>query len=135
MVKDIGKIGDRLGADIVCGPEGGHVKVTIGSKPTFTLLRDSTSGKGFRYWIEITNLCRLDDTTGPTCAGTSDFVQYYLATADDGGTEFDLEVVYPPGDPRGINPLEGSTEFKGFRSNGAPQVCNLIFMGESTSLP
>lgn len=135
--KDIGKIGDRLGVDIVCKPKDVSVEITIGSEKPFSLYRDipEMSLKGVRYWISISNLCSIDAMGASACPDESDFHRFYDVAAPSDGVEYDLQVVYPPEDPRGINPLKNTVAFVGFRSNGPPQVCQTIFFGKSNSIP
>jgi hypothetical protein len=134
--KAIGKIANAVGCDIVCSheDEGGRVEVTIGSEDPFILSRDTDEGKGFRYHIWITNLCRQDK--GRTaCSDESDFRLYYQVAVDDDGIKYDLEVLYMKGDRRGTTPVEDSPGFKDFFRNGPPQVCNSIFLSQTNSIP
>ena len=134
--RPLGKIADRVGADIVCGAEGGRVTVTIGASQPFTLLRDEGGVSGYRYTFEITNLCRTSSTT---CPEQSDFPHYYKAFQDDNSVEFDLLALFAANDPRGKRPAEESLgplppQFKGFMRNGPPQVCNSVFLSETNTI-
>lgn len=137
-IRDIGKIGDWVGCDIVCRPEGGRVEMTIGSNDPYILKRDEgeeAEEKGFRYEITITNLCRRLSGGGTACPRESDFPRYYQVAVDDDGIEYDLEVLYPKGDRRGRTPVEDSPGFKDFFRNGPPQVCNPTFLSRANSIP
>lgn len=134
--RPLGKIADQVGADIVCGAEGGRVTVTIGASQPFTLLRDDGGVSGYRYTFEITNLCR---TSGTTCPEQSDFPRYYKALQDDNSVEFDLLALFAANDPRGKRPAEEllgtlPPQFKGFMLDGPPQVCNSVFLSETNTI-
>lgn len=144
-IQNLGKIADKVGADIVCDPIGGRVKVTVG-KDTFTLAKHTKKGKGFRYRISITNLCRSEGP-GPRCpADESDFPLYYKVAVDSKGIQFDVRDKYVQGDPRGTKTIEEFAaqhlgqqvimpELANFRSNGPPQVCNVVFLSQTTTIP
>lgn len=143
--KLIGKIADKIGADIICAPEGGLVKLTVGAYSRD--LERIVDEKLVRYRIDITNLCRSDDS-GPRCPTTpteSDFTLYYKVAQDEDGIEFDVKNLYVAGDVRGHNKVEffnkrtGKTtappEFANLRSNGPPQVCVTVFLSKTTNIP
>jgi len=133
----IGKVADKVGADIVCNPVSGKVVVDINAIANFTLDAD---GLRTRYRIDITNLCR------PDCAETSDFPLYYRVAADNDGIEFDVRPLLlknAPGVTKTIEEfIEERTgrrlslpEFEKFGSNGPPQVCNLAFLSQTNTIP
>lgn len=144
----IGKIADKVGADILCKPDpkpekNGEklVKVFI-NKEEIKLERNVGDDRGLRYWIEITNLCRPPVKGKPTCGKESDFPKYYTVAEDTDGIEYDLDAMYDPKDHMGKTDLPefapettNFPEFAGFRSNGAPQVCAVAFFGLSNSIP
>lgn len=142
--KHIGKIADKVGADIVCVPSGGRVSVTVGQE-SFLLAKHTEEGRGFRYRINISNLCRAEGT--PPCPpNESDFPLYYKAAVDEDGIQFDMRDLYVKGDPRGRMTVseffEEQTqqsislpEFENLFSNGPPQVCNVVFLSKTTSIP
>ena len=138
----IGKVADTVGVDIACNFVAGQktVNVTIGSSAPIPLEFQTSRGLGFTYAIRITNLCRRSGG-GPNCQpSTSDFPQYYRVATDSGGVQFDLDPLYPPGDPRGTTPIDefdrdASSPFKGFRSNGPPEICAMSFFGEENDIP
>ncbi|HLM57627.1 MAG TPA: hypothetical protein VK422_16085 [Pyrinomonadaceae bacterium] len=135
---NIGKIADRVGADIVTDPVLGKVTVQIKDMEPITL---SADGLKTRYWIDITNLC------APDCAARSDFKHYYRVADDEDEIEFDvrwLQLKGTPGADKSIKEfireetgreMELPEEFERFRSNGPPQVCNVTFLGESNTIP
>jgi hypothetical protein len=135
----IGKIADILGADILCDFDAGQktVRVTIGSQAPSLLEFKTAEGAGFRYKIKITNLCRRSGG-GPTCRSESDFPHYYKVATDEEAITYDLQPIYPPGDPRGTNPIDDDKYFpqlQGFASDGPPEVCSVAFFGRANFIP
>jgi hypothetical protein len=140
--RPIGKIADQVGADILCRPdEHGQKLVTLKIGGTGrALYRNTEEGRGFRYAIKITNLCRRVGTGEPLCGDQSDFPHYYKVAQDDDDIKFDLGTMHPPGDPDGrtvISQFNESyfPEFRGFRSDGPPQVCSVGFFGLANKIP
>ena len=144
--KNIGKIADKVGADIICVPDAGVVKLTVGAE-TLELVR-FVDGKAFRYQIDISNLCRSDGP-GPRCPTTStesDFPLYYKVAEDEDGVEFDVRNHFVKEDPRAKITIEDFfhqrtgkklrlPEFAKRFSNGPPQVCAMAFLSKTTSIP
>ena len=140
--RPLGKLADKIGADLVCTP-GSNVIVKIADITTQTL---SPTIAGFRYRIEITNLC-ASDPSGLPVIRKSDFPNYYKVAADNDGIQFDLKQTYAPGDLRGTTPLaEFLRDKPGQESvlaaftetlsvNGPPQVCNGTFLSETNKIP
>jgi hypothetical protein len=144
--RPIGKIADTVGADILCKPgKDGQKVVTVfnGKKEIAKLERNIMGqGNGFRYWVEITNLCAPPKDGKSACPAKSDFPLYYNVATDTDEITYDLRAVHPPEDALGKTDLPefdpkttDFPEFAGFRSNGAPQVCALAFFGLSNSIP
>ena len=144
--KDIGKIADKVGADIVCVPDGGVVNLTVGGHTCeLTRFKDE---QAFRYRIDISNLCRTEGP-GPRCPTNpteSDFPLYYKVAEDEDGIEFDVRNHFVLDDPRGRKSIEEFffertgikirlPEFANRRSNGPPQVCSVAFLSKTTSIP
>jgi hypothetical protein len=133
----LGKLADRVGADIVCDPTRGMVTVKIDGIKTFTLENKDLK---IRYRIDIRNLCSRALTE-------SDFPQYYRVTRDVDRIEFDLHYERPHVVPITNRPLEeflkerlGCTiplppGFEKLGANGPPQVCNVAFMGHTNVIP
>lgn len=138
----IGKVADVVGADILCNfkDEQKKVTVTIGHDAPDDLLFHIDEVMGYRYEIEITNLCRRTGP-GPRCPDNqSDLPLYYNVSTDNDGITYDLDPLYPPGDPRGTNPIDDFNEkfcpeLRGFHSNGPPEICSVAFFGEANSIP
>jgi hypothetical protein len=141
--RPIGKIADRVGADILCRPgEKGQKLVTlkIAGQKDLELFRNTKEGSAFRYWIRITNLCRYTDDGKPVCPDQSDFPHYYRVAEDADGIKYDLGAIHPPDDNLGRNLVtqfneKHYPEFAGFRSNGPPQVCAVGFFGLANVIP
>lgn len=136
----MGKLADKVGADIVCDPLEGIVTVKIGEKKNIELKSD---GLQTRYRIDVTNLC---DPKVPKCPATSDFTHYYDVASDIDGIEFDLQYEKVKGTPGNPKPLSDFLKEKGFNgplpagfeelgSNGPPQVCNVGFFGKTNTIP
>lgn len=132
----LGKLADKIGADLVCDPLKGKVTVKVrGLNPIPDLIPD---GLQTRYRIDITNLC----TDGSP--KTSDFPHYYEVVSDIDGIKFDLKdqkVLGFPGQTKtlvdfltelGLPVPEG---FEKFGANGPPQVCNVAFMSSTNTIP
>ena len=143
---DIGKIADKVGADIVCVPDAGIVTLTVGEHTCeLTRLIDEHA---FRYRIDITNVCRTDGP-GPRCPTQpteSDFPLYYKVAEDEDGIEFDVRNHYVLTDPRGRTSVDefffqrtGNKthlpEFANRAVNGPPQVCSMAFLSRTTNIP
>jgi hypothetical protein len=146
----IGRIANFVGADIKCLPtplndkEPGQklVTVTIGDDKPIKLYRNTEQGKGFRYLIEFTNLCRRPDVKGAHCPERSDFPLYYKVAEDNDGIQFDLEDMHDPRDGIGTHTIPAFSaestlfpQFAGFRSNGSPEVCAPTFLSRTNSIP
>lgn len=136
----LGKLADKVGADIVCHPLRGRVIVKIGKKKPIELESD---GLQTRYRIDITNLC---DPKHPKCPATSDFTHYYDVASDIDNIQFDLhyqKLKDTPGNPKTLAEfLEGQgftgalpPGFELLGSNGPPQVCNVGFFGKTNTIP
>ena len=130
----LGKLADKVGADIVCDPIKGKVKVKIKEKE----IELKTDGLLTRYRIDITNLCR------ESCGMTSDFVHYYNVVSDIDDIKFDLynqKLLGAPGQTKTLveflreRDLPVPAGFEKFGANGPPQVCNVGFMGLTNTLP
>jgi hypothetical protein len=141
----IGKVADRVGADILSnfekdneGKDNKIVRVTIGEWETLLKFKiDETMG--YTYKIRITNLCRRSGG-GPSCPDESDFTQYYKVATDDDDIKYDVKPIFPQGDPRGKKDIpdfddKNFPEFRGFRSNGPPQSCASSFFGKANFIP
>lgn len=137
----LGKLADKVGADIVCDPLHGQVIVRIRDVETFTL--DSNDDLKTRYRIDISNLC---DPEQPNCPTESDFPNYYKVASDVDHIEFDL--VYETsrsaaGNTRSLTDflrergLNGPfpDRFENLGSNGPPQVCNVTFLSRTNTIP
>jgi hypothetical protein len=141
--RPIGKLADRVGADILCHPDAKGQKlvtVKIAGKDDLPLYRNTKEGRGFRYAIKITNLCRRPGSGKPLCGDQSDFPSYYKVAEDEDGIQYDLGTMHPDGDPDGINPITHFNErhfpeFANFKSNGPPQNCVIGFFGLANSIP
>lgn len=139
--KFLGKLADKIGADLVCNP-GTDVIVKIADITTQTL---SPTDAGFRYRIEITNLCDSDPNGIPVIK-KSDFPNYYKVAVDNDGIQFDLKQLFSPGDPRGKTPLAEFLQGRpiheslsvAFTNNlsvdGPPQVCNGVFLSGTNKI-
>lgn len=137
----LGKLADKIGADIVCMP-GSDVTVKIADIETKTL---SPTIAGFRYRIEITNLCDSDESGTPVVK-KSDFPNYYRVSVDNDGIQFDLRPLYAPGDLRGKTPLaeflRDELAHESFSAalisrmyvDGPPQVCNGVFLSKTNKI-
>jgi hypothetical protein len=144
--RNIGKIADKVGADIICIPDNGRVKLTVGQYTRE--LKRFVDEQAFRYRIDITNLCRADGP-GPRCPTTSaesDFPLYYRVAEDEDRIEFDVRNHFVQGDPRGKISVEDFVyqrtgekvslpEFAKRFSNGPPQVCAMVFLSKTTTIP
>ena len=141
--RPIGKIADQVGADILCKPDDDGnkvVKIKIAGGAEYPLERKNAQGRGFRYLVKITNLCRRVGTGQPLCPDKSDFPHYYKVAEDDEGIKYDLGTLHPPDDPDGriVIPQFNETyfpEFRGYRSDGPPQVCSLGYFGRANNIP
>jgi hypothetical protein len=148
----IGRIANFVGADIKCLPapqndpelEPGQklVTVTIGDDEPIKLFRNTDQGKGFRYVIEFSNVCRRPEVSGAHCPERSDFPLYYKVAEDNDGIQFDLSDMHDPSDLIGTHPIPAffpeSTsfpQFVGFRANGSPEVCAPTFLSRTNSIP
>ena len=136
----LGKLADKLGADIVCDPLRGRVSLKIGEEDPIELGSD---GLHTRYRIDVTNLC---DPKLPKCPATSDFTHYYTVASDIDNIEFDLHYEKPQATPGNTKTLAKFLEEQGFKgalplgfellgSNGPPQVCNVGFFGQTNTIP
>ena len=137
----LGKLADKVGADIVCHPLHGRVIVSISNLQTFTL--ESNDDLKTRYRIDISNLC---DPSRPNCPTVSDFPKYYTVASDVDKIEFDLHYEtarMAAGNTRSLSDfmrergLNGPfpSEFENLGSNGPPQVCNVTFLSETNTIP
>lgn len=131
----LGKLADRVGADIVCHPLEGKVIVKINGVDPVTLESD---GLKTRYRIDVTNLCR--DSGGTA----SDFPIYYDVVSDIDSIKFDLYDQTPYNAKAHTTTLDKflmarnlpvPEGFARFGANGPPQVCNVGFMGLTNTLP
>lgn len=137
---DIGKIADKVGADIVADPVLGKVIVQITGK-TPNPIELVSDGLKTRYRIDIGNLCR----TG--CVQVSDFPEYYSVASDRDGVEFDIYPQIPTGAPGFTKPLRDfirdktgfdiplPAHFERFRANGPPEVCSVGGFGRTNTIP
>jgi hypothetical protein len=143
--RPIGKIADQVGADILCRPDPDDhgqklVTLKIAGHDDRLLYRNIDQGRGFRYAIKITNLCRRVGTGEPLCGDQSDFPYYYKVAQDDDDIKYDLGTMHAPGDPYGRTLIEQFNEsyypeFVGFKSDGPPQVCSVGFFGLANKIP
>jgi hypothetical protein len=139
--RPIGKIADRVGADILCRPDAHGqklVQLKIAGYRDYDLYRNTADGNGFRYSVKISNLCRR--TGEPLCGDQSDFPAYYKVSEDEDGIQYDLGTMHPEGDPDGKNPIpqfneKHYPEFANYKSNGPPQSCAVGFFGRANSIP
>jgi hypothetical protein len=137
----LGKLADKVGADIVCDPIRGNVTVEVKNKQTFNLPADD--GLKTRYRIDISNLC---DPSVPNCPATSDFPHYYTVASDIDGIKFDLQyesLREAVGNTKSLSEFLHEKGFKGplppgfekLGSNGPPQVCNVTFLSMTNTIP
>jgi hypothetical protein len=137
---DLGKIADKVGADIVADPTRGKVIVEItGATPDHIELQ--SDGLLTRYRIDVSNLCR------PLCPDISDFPHYYSVASDRTGVEFDIypEIQpYTPGFKKQVKDfllektgfdIEVPKELEKLLSNGPPEVCSVASFGLSDTIP
>ncbi len=133
-IQPLGKMADKVGADIVVDPIKGMVKVKI--KDDEIVLK--SDGLLTRYRIDITNLCRVG------CGTTSDFTHYYDVVSDIDDIKFDVyELKLKGAADETKTMVQFLTElnlpippgFDAFGANGPPQVCNVGFMGLTNTLP
>jgi hypothetical protein len=137
----LGKLADKVGADIVCDPLHGRVTVKITDMETFTL--EANDDLKTRYRIDISNLC---DPSRPNCPTESDFPKYYTVASDVDNIEFDLHYETSrnaAGNTRSLadffreRGLNGPfpERFANLGSNGPPQVCNVTFLSRTNTIP